>query len=259
MVADVRTSSRTLYTCLVAWLVGACANGAPHATERESHIKPSGAIVAPSGSDSLAGAGAGAGAAQQASAGSVAAPTGSAPLPENSARSGPTTENDALTELPPLADSSGRPLPQTDELPPLDSPRFQRRLELLFAAIVADTPDLAKNAFFPLLAYEQVKAIERPARDWQYRLFAAFRRDVHEYHQQLGNEPSRARLLGLDHAGQQARWMKPGTEGNRLGYYRLLRTRLRVVDGNGRERRLEITSMISWRGEWYVVHLHGFK
>jgi hypothetical protein len=54
------------------------------------------------------------------------------------------------------------------------------------------------------------------------------------------------------------RWMKPGSEGNRVGYFRVLRSRLRLLDAADKERVLRITSMISWRGEWYVVHLDGF-
>jgi hypothetical protein len=52
--------------------------------------------------------------------------------------------------------------------------------------------------------------------------------------------------------------MKPGREGNKVGYYRVLRSKLRFTLPNGKERPLELTSLISWRGEWYVVHLHGF-
>jgi hypothetical protein len=53
--------------------------------------------------------------------------------------------------------------------------------------------------------------------------------------------------------------MKPGKEGNRLGYFRVLRSTLRFRLVNGTERAFELTSLISWRGEWYVVHLHGFE
>jgi hypothetical protein len=52
--------------------------------------------------------------------------------------------------------------------------------------------------------------------------------------------------------------MKPGKEGNRVGYFRVLRSKLRIGLPEGRERTLELTSLISWRGEWYVVHLSGF-
>jgi hypothetical protein len=38
-----------------------------------------------------------------------------------------------------------------------------------------------------------------------------------------------------------------------------LRSRLHFTLPAGRSRDFELTSLISWRGEWYVVHLHGFK
>lgn len=53
--------------------------------------------------------------------------------------------------------------------------------------------------------------------------------------------------------------MKPGSEGNRVGYFRVLRARLRAEDERGKEHTFEVTSLIAWRGEWYVVHLNGFK
>ncbi|MGE5787573.1 MAG: hypothetical protein ACM3ZE_23470 [Myxococcales bacterium] len=161
--------------------------------------------------------------------------------------------------VPSLIDEQGQPLAQTEELPSLESPSFKRRIEVLFLAIQKNSPELATPAFFPLVAYEQVKAISQPERDWRYRLLAAFARNIHEYHRQLGPDVAGSKLLGVEATPAEPRWMKPGTEGNKLGYYRVLRTRLRVGLPRGQERKLELTSMISWRGEWYVVHLNGFK
>ncbi len=53
--------------------------------------------------------------------------------------------------------------------------------------------------------------------------------------------------------------MKKHREGNAIGYHRVKRAHLVFRDGAGKERKLEITAMISWRGHWHVVHLHGFK
>ena len=52
--------------------------------------------------------------------------------------------------------------------------------------------------------------------------------------------------------------MKPGREGNKVGYYRVLRSKLRFTLASGKEKSFELTSLISWRGEWYVVHLNNF-
>jgi hypothetical protein len=129
----------------------------------------------------------------------------------------------------------------------------------LARAITQDQYELALASFFPVVAYQQVKAIANPARDWKLRLVAAFARDVHAYRQRLGRDAARSRLLGIEVPVAHVRFMKPGSEGNRIGYYRVLRSRLRFALPDGQETSFEVTSMISWRGEWYVVHLDGFK
>lgn len=195
------------------------------------------------------------------------APTGAAapaesPTPTPTAVPEETRPNDppkAETIEPALVGSDGKPLPQTEDVPRTDSPAFLERMRRLVAAIRTDDPEVARSAFFPVVAYEQVKAIAHPARDWERRLFAAFARNVHEYHRSFGKSAGTLELVGVDVPEASSRWMKPGSEGNRIGYHRVLRSRLRVKDASGRERALEITSMISWRGEWYVVHLHGFE
>jgi hypothetical protein len=158
-----------------------------------------------------------------------------------------------------LVDESGHPLPQTDEQPSVQSDRFRAKIEALSQAIARDEPDLAHGVFFPVVAYQMVKAIEKPERDWKLRLWANFVRDIHDYHHRLGTDGGEARLAGIDVPLDRARWMKPGSEGNKIGYYRVLRSQLRLASPSGRERTFEVTSMISWRGEWYVVHLNGFR
>jgi hypothetical protein len=161
--------------------------------------------------------------------------------------------------MPPLTDASGHPLPQTDDAPSLDSPSYKARLALLWRAIVEDAPEIANDAFFPVIAYTQVKAIPNPPADWNARLMTAFRRDIHAFHGKLGPDPTKATFVSLDVPTEKSRWMKPGSEGNKLGYYRVLKSTLRFRRGDGSEGSLEVLSMISWRGEWFVVHLAGFK
>lgn len=182
-------------------------------------------------------------------AGDAAAPSASASAPPPPA---PLAE-------PELTGSDGGLLPQTEEKPSTTSALFKHHTGLLFQAIVKDDPAIALPFFFPLDAYKVVKDIDKPERDWKLRLVAHFKRDVHEYHRKLGSGADEARLVGLDVPEDRATWMKPGSEGNRLGYYRVLRSTLRYTTGDGGEKSLPITSLISWRGVWYVVHVHGFK
>ncbi len=148
-------------------------------------------------------------------------------------------------------------LPQTHDKPEDDSDALRARGEALFEAVQNDDPDRAMIAFFPKTAYEQVKAITNPASDWRYRLVASFKRDIHAAHAKLGRKSTVARFVSLD-VGPGARWVDPGEEGNKLGYYRVYGSHLRY-SVEGQERSIEITSLISWRGEWYVVHLSGFS
>lgn len=150
-------------------------------------------------------------------------------------------------------------LPQTRDKPSASGDAFDARMAALFDAIVRDDPDVAIGSFFPVTAYEQVKAIHSPASDWRRRLVAAFKRDVHALHGRLGGQAGDAKLVRVDLPEERARWVEPNEEGNKLGYWRVYGTRLVYTNAEGRERTFEVTSLISWRGEWYVVHLTGFK
>ncbi len=197
-----------------------------------------------------------------------AAPSGPAAQAPTSASSAPLAASSPsssepapppVPEAPALFDEAGELLPQTQALPSIDDGLFQHRLGLLWHAIVADDPEIARPFFFPKAAYLKVKGIADPGRDWERRLWKLFVRDVHAYHAKLGDEPDRARLLRLDFPHDRVKWMKKHSEGNVIGYHRIKRPHLVFTTADGRERRLEITAMISWRGHWHVVHLHGFK
>lgn len=149
-------------------------------------------------------------------------------------------------------------LPQTKEKPEASGAAFDARVAALWDAIVKDEPDRAMPFFFPVTAYEQVKGIPNPASDWRRRLVAAYKRDVHALHKRLGEHAADAKFVRADVPQERARWVEPNEESNTLGYYRVYGTRL-AYEVDGKERNLEVTSLISWRGEWYVVHLSGFK
>jgi hypothetical protein len=194
------------------------------------------------------------------SAGPSASPSSSSLPSASAAPSGVTPPSAAAAnEDPPLLAADGSPLPQTEDRPSVSSERFKRRMQLLADSILTGDAEPGKATFFPLVAYAQVKDVQKPERDYRYRLMANFERDVREYHKALGKQAEQAQFLGASVPEERAQWMKPGKEGNRLGYYRVLRSRLRFRLASGSEKTFELTSMISWRGEWYVVHLNGFE
>ena len=120
-----------------------------------------------------------------------------------------------------------------------------------------DDPALASPFFFPESAYLQVKDIQDPAGDYQSRLIVNYGVDIHALHAQLGDAASRG---AHRHSvpNEQAQWITPGTEYNKGSYWRVYGSTLNyTVDGQSGS--FPVTSLISWRGQWYVVHLGAIR
>jgi hypothetical protein len=147
-------------------------------------------------------------------------------------------------------------LHQTRARPPAHSAVFQAEMTDLWAGVVSGRPDLAMPGFFPLVAYEQVKAIADPAADWRNRLVAEFTADVTAAHHLIGRAARNATLLRVVVPEQQAGWIDPGVCYNGVGYWHVAGARV-VYRLGGQVRSFGIASLISWRGRWYVVHLGG--
>ncbi len=141
-------------------------------------------------------------------------------------------------------------LPQTAQKPSATDPQFLARIQLLWQAVVSGDATVGEPAFFPLSAYLQVKAIANPDADWHHRLLALYDRDITALHGQI---PPGAQLVGIDVPEQAATWVLPGQEYNKLPYWRVYDSVVRYTAA-GRAGSFTIISLISWRGEWYVVH-----
>jgi hypothetical protein len=145
-------------------------------------------------------------------------------------------------------------LPQTRTLPGDRDASFTAGAQGLWQAIVQDKPELAHPFFFPRSAYEQVKAISDPDGDYRNRLVAWYDLDIRAAHEHLGTNAGKAKFTGVDVPESNAQWIEPGAEYNKGSYYRVYGTRLNYqVDGHAAS--IGVFSLISWRGEWYVVHL----
>ena len=144
-------------------------------------------------------------------------------------------------------------LHQTRALPSAGTRVFHAEMTDLWAAVVTGQARLATQAFFPLAAYTQVKAIADPAADWHSRLLRDFRLDVAAAHHYLGRGAAHARLLRVVVPSAAAAWIDPGVCYNSVGYWHVGGARL-VYREHGQVRSIGIASLISWRGRWYVVH-----
>ena len=170
----------------------------------------------------------------------------------------PTVPPTEPPTVPPTQPDPGS-LPQTEDKPTTGSPAFQEHMGALWQAIVSDDPSVALPAFFPLGAYRQVKAISNPDGDYSSRLIAAYQEDIHALHAKLGAQATGAQLTGVDVPDSQAVWVQPGAEYNKGSYWRVYGANLRYTTPDGRSGSFPVASMISWRGEWYVVHLNSIR
>lgn len=182
----------------------------------------------------------------------ISACGGSSP---KSAEPSPTTTATTSSTLPPTTTTTVDPgtLPQTDAKPTGSGPEFDARMQVLANAIITNSPDTAISTFFPVTAYKQTKKNTDPAADWNNRLIKSFREDVATANKALGPNAKSAVFTGAT-VPNTAVWVKPGEEYNVGPYWRVFKTQMNfTVDGKNVQ--IPIESMISWRGQWYVVHL----
>jgi hypothetical protein len=197
--------------------------------------------------------------------------SGSPPAAGPASSSGPASAKPSLTGTPgrpgsapatrtprPAASPSALPVapgagskPQTSTRPRTRSVAFRHAMTDLWLAVTTDRPALALPAFFPLAAYRQVKAIYDPAADWRDRLWHDFTLDVAAAHGLAGRH---ARLARIIVPSGEAAWIGPGACYNRTGYWHVAQSRVVYRTGGGKLRSFGIASLISWRGDWYVVH-----
>ena len=151
----------------------------------------------------------------------------------------------------PVGPANAGALAQTSVLPKTSGTAFNNAVHDLWLAVTTGDPDYAKPAFFPEKAYEQVKAIADPESDWQGRLWLDFTLDLAAVHKLV--KPG-ATLVKVTAPTQYEQWIPPGACYNSTGYWHLPGSRL-VYRQGGVTHSFGIASFISWRGDWYLIHL----
>jgi hypothetical protein len=145
-------------------------------------------------------------------------------------------------------------LPQTHAQPSGHSALFKSLMASLWAGVVKDSVATALPAFFPRGSYVQLKAIGSPGSDWRYRLVHDYAVDIAAAHRLLGSGAAQAQLVAVKVVDSYSHWVPEGVCYNSVGYYEMPDARV-VYREHGQIHSFGIASMISWRGEWYVVHL----
>lgn len=146
--------------------------------------------------------------------------------------------------------------PQNRSKPPLESADLTERAHKLFDAIKADDPEIARDFFFPREPFIPLKDVKGADKYWDqlYRVYAA---DIHQLHRKLGKDLEDAQFVSFE-LGSTPKWVKPGEEANKIGYFRTFRGKLSYTAA-GAPKSFEVRVIISWDNKWYITHLLPFK
>ena len=173
--------------------------------------------------------------------------------PSSTASTTTTEEPDAGAPTPPPKDADYDPANKAK--PPVDSEELQSRARALFDAIVQNSPPLGEDLWFPKEPFLILKDIKDPGKYWD-QLHRAYARDIEKLHKKRASWEG-AEFVKFE-PGSPPKWVKPGEEGNKIGYFRTVKGNL-VYKAEGKTHKLEVRVMISWQKRWYITHLSKFK
>lgn len=202
--------------------------------------------------------------------GEIAAPTASSPAPVVTATaSTPPVASSAavVASAAPIASASAAPAANSDapdptwnlkndQRPNASSDDLTAKASHLFAAVQKDDASLAADFFFPRNAFLPVKDIGNPGKYWD-QLFRTYNRDIHDLHNKHKAKMEGAQFVDIQ-AGSPAKWVPPGEEANKIGYYRSFnaKVRYRVGETYGH---FDVRVQITWQGKWFITHLLPWK
>ncbi len=183
-----------------------------------------------------------------ASAVTSVAPTPSPPPSAVASSAAPSATSSA--EPPPapvVADNQVKPISDSDEL--------QRRAKLLLDAVAKDEPGGADPFWFPNEPFLVLKDIKDPGKYWD-QLHRAYAKDIHTLHEKRKSWDGV--VFKRFELGSTPKWVKPGEEANKIGYYRSFHGQIHYEVG-GEASSIDVHTVITWQGRFFVTHLNKFK
>jgi hypothetical protein len=187
------------------------------------------------------------------SAASAAPPPAPSPSPPPAAPTAAPASAEAPKDSAPA--DAGAPFAADNKVDPTEGPELQERAKALFEAIMANDAEHADPFWFPKEPFIPLKDIKDPGKYWDqlHRTYAADIRALHKKRKSWDGASFVSFAIG-----SKPKWVKPGDEANKIGYYRSFHGTLRYAI-DGKEGTLDVHTVITWQGRWYITHLRKFK
>ena len=120
---------------------------------------------------------------------------------------------------------------------------------------MADDPARAEAFWFPREPFIPLKDVKDPGKYWN-QLHKTYGSDVHALHKKRKSWEG-ATFVKFD-GWTRSKWVPPGDEANKIGYHRAFHGKLHYKVG-GEDAEMDVQTIITWQGRWYVTHLRKFK
>ncbi len=145
-----------------------------------------------------------------------------------------------------------------NKVAPTEGAELQERARGLFEAVVKDEPERAEAFWFPKEPFIPLKDVKEPGKYWS-QLHRTYVNDIHALHKKRKSWDG-AEFVSFD-GWSRTKWVPPGDEANKIGYHRAFHGKLHYKAGgkNGEDGEIDVHTIITWQGRWYVTHLRKFK
>lgn len=161
----------------------------------------------------------------------------------------------AASAAPSAEPAPAAPIVADNKVEPTEGAELVERAKGLLEAIARDEPERGESFWFPKEPFIPLKDIKDPGKYWS-QLHRTYANDIHALHKKR-KRWDKVEFVSFD-GWSRPKWVKPGDEANKIGYYRAFHGKLRFkVDGEADE--IDVHTIITWQGRWYCTHLRKFK
>lgn len=137
-------------------------------------------------------------------------------------------------------------------VPPAQNEELTTRMRHLLEAIAQDNPDLAKDIVYPREAWMVTRDAADPAKAWDTKLSAGFKKSVHRLHKRR-KHMDRAKFVGFE-LGKNVSLTPPKKKDFKKATWRVKRSKI-LFSVDDKSLSIEIAEMTAYRGAWYVTRL----